>query len=85
MPPRSALADHDLVIINAGSSAGSEDYTASVVEELGQLLVHGIAIRPGHPVGAGHGPVRVATATTATSLEAPGGAARVPGFRHAHC
>jgi putative molybdopterin biosynthesis protein len=48
-----ALADHDVVIINAGSSAGSEDYTAAVVEELGQLLVHGIAIRPGHPVVLG--------------------------------
>ncbi|MCC7355517.1 MAG: molybdopterin biosynthesis protein [Anaerolineae bacterium] len=45
-----ALADHDLVIVNAGSSAGAEDFTASIVEELGQLLVHGIAIRPGHPV-----------------------------------
>jgi molybdopterin molybdotransferase/putative molybdopterin biosynthesis protein len=41
---------HDLVIVNAGSSAGSEDFTARVVAELGQLLVHGIAIRPGHPV-----------------------------------
>ena len=50
---RAALAEHDLVIINAGSSAGSEDYTALVVEELGQLLVHGIAIRPGAPRGAG--------------------------------
>ena len=50
---RSALAEHDLVIINAGSSAGSEDYTALVVEELGELLVHGIAVRPGHPVVLG--------------------------------
>lgn len=50
---RNALSDHDLVIINAGSSAGSEDYTALVVEELGDLLVHGIAIRPGHPVVLG--------------------------------
>jgi len=41
---------HDLVLINAGSSAGSEDYTSQVVEQLGDLLVHGIAIRPGHPV-----------------------------------
>jgi putative molybdopterin biosynthesis protein len=48
-----ALADHDLVIVNAGSSAGSEDYTAEVVAELGRLLVHGIAIRPGHPVVLG--------------------------------
>jgi len=45
-----ASQTHDLVIVNAGSSAGSEDYTARIVAELGQLLVHGIAIRPGHPV-----------------------------------
>ncbi|MCH5372448.1 MAG: molybdopterin-binding protein, partial [Planctomycetes bacterium] len=45
-----AARDHDLVIVNAGSSAGSEDFTARIVAELGQLLVHGIAIRPGHPV-----------------------------------
>jgi putative molybdopterin biosynthesis protein len=47
---RSAACDHDLVLINAGSSAGTEDYTATVVEELGTLLVHGVAVRPGHPV-----------------------------------
>ena len=51
---RAAVADaaraHDLVLINAGSSAGTEDYTASVVADLGQLLVHGVAVRPGHPV-----------------------------------
>ena len=45
-----ALVGHDLVVINAGSSAGSEDYTAAIVQELGQLCVHGVAIRPGHPV-----------------------------------
>lgn len=45
-----AARDHDLVIVNAGSSAGSEDFTARIVAELGRLLVHGIAIRPGHPV-----------------------------------
>jgi putative molybdopterin biosynthesis protein len=45
-----ALAENDLVVINAGSSAGSEDFTASIVQELGRLCVHGIAIRPGHPV-----------------------------------
>jgi putative molybdopterin biosynthesis protein len=47
---REAAADHDLVLVNAGSSAGSEDFTASIVEDLGTLLVHGVAIRPGHPV-----------------------------------
>lgn len=45
-----AAADHDLVLVNAGSSAGSEDFTSSVVVELGTLLVHGVAVRPGHPV-----------------------------------
>lgn len=45
-----ALVTHDLVAVNAGSSAGSEDYTARIVADLGQLCVHGIAIRPGHPV-----------------------------------
>ncbi len=47
---RSAACDHDLVLVNAGSSAGSEDYTAHVVQALGDLLVHGVAVRPGHPV-----------------------------------
>jgi putative molybdopterin biosynthesis protein len=45
-----AAATHDLVLLNAGSSAGSEDFSARVVEALGTLLVHGIAVRPGHPV-----------------------------------
>jgi putative molybdopterin biosynthesis protein len=45
-----AVGRHDLVLVNAGSSAGTEDYTASVVADLGQLLVHGVAVRPGHPV-----------------------------------
>jgi putative molybdopterin biosynthesis protein len=39
-----------LILINAGSSAGSEDYSARVVETLGTLFVHGVAVRPGHPV-----------------------------------
>jgi len=50
---REAAATHDLILVNAGSSAGSEDFTASIVEELGALLVHGVAIRPGHPVVLG--------------------------------
>ncbi|MEK7338082.1 MAG: molybdopterin biosynthesis protein [candidate division NC10 bacterium] len=47
---REGLKEHDVVVVNAGSSAGSEDFTAAAVAELGKLLVHGIAIRPGHPV-----------------------------------
>ena len=45
-----AARDHDLVLLVAGSSAGSEDYSARIVEESGELLVHGVAVRPGHPV-----------------------------------
>ncbi len=48
-----AARTHDLVLINAGSSAGTEDYTARVVGALGDLLVHGVAVRPGHPVVIG--------------------------------
>ncbi len=45
-----AASGHDLILLNAGSSAGSEDFSARVVEELGELFVHGVAVRPGHPV-----------------------------------
>ena len=45
-----AAQTHDLVLLNAGSSAGAEDFSASVVQKLGTLLVHGVAVRPGHPV-----------------------------------
>lgn len=45
-----AAESADLVLLNAGSSAGAEDFSARVVEALGQLLVHGVAVRPGHPV-----------------------------------
>jgi putative molybdopterin biosynthesis protein len=48
-----AALEYDLILLNAGSSAGSEDYTARVVESLGELLVHGVAVRPGHPVVLG--------------------------------
>lgn len=44
------IKNYDMVIINAGSSAGREDYTVDVLRELGQVLIHGIAIKPGKPV-----------------------------------
>ncbi len=40
----------DLVVVNAGSSAGSADYTAHAIAELGDVMVHGINIKPGKPV-----------------------------------
>lgn len=39
----------DVVIINAGSSAGSKDYTKSVIQEIGEVIIHGVAIKPGKP------------------------------------
>ncbi len=47
---KKAVAESDMVIINAGSSAGREDYTVHVLRELGEVLVHGVAIKPGKPV-----------------------------------
>ena len=38
-----------MVILNAGSSAGREDFSAQVIRQLGQVLYHGIAIKPGKP------------------------------------
>ena len=46
---RAADSDADLIIINAGSSAGSRDYTADIVAEIGEVLVHGVAMMPGKP------------------------------------
>ena len=60
-----AAREHDLILLNAGSSAGSEDFSAVIVQELGELLVHGVAIRPGHPVILGM--VDVPTDTPNTS------------------
>ena len=44
---------YDAVLIIAGSSAGSEDFTYKVIDESGEVFVHGVAIRPGHPVVLG--------------------------------
>ncbi|MBM3935335.1 MAG: molybdopterin biosynthesis protein [SAR202 cluster bacterium] len=49
----SAARGHDIVVVNAGSSAGSEDFTARAVADLGVLALHGVALRPGHPLVLG--------------------------------
>jgi molybdenum cofactor synthesis domain-containing protein len=47
---RSGLEEgYDLILTIAGSSAGTEDFTPNVLEELGELLVHGITVMPGKP------------------------------------
>ncbi len=43
----------DCVLILGGSSAGSEDYARAVIENLGEVLVHGVTIMPGKPAVVG--------------------------------
>ncbi len=45
-----AVNSCDIVVVNAGSSAGSQDYTPQVLREMGEVLLHGVAARPGRPV-----------------------------------
>lgn len=47
---KEAAEKYDMVIINAGSSAGTEDYTVHVLRELGEVIIHGVSIKPGKPV-----------------------------------
>ena len=50
---QAAAGDADITIVSAGSSAGTEDYTANVIAELGEVLVHGITMMPGKPTVLG--------------------------------
>ncbi len=50
---RLAIKSNDLVIISAGSSAGTRDFTAGVISSLGDLLFHGVAVKPGKPMMLG--------------------------------
>jgi molybdopterin molybdotransferase len=45
--------DHDIVVTTGGSSVGERDLLPEVVDELGEVLVHGVALKPGHPVALG--------------------------------
>jgi molybdopterin molybdotransferase/putative molybdopterin biosynthesis protein len=44
-----ALAKSDIVILNAGSSKGSDDYNTRLLSELGTLICHGVYAAPGRP------------------------------------
>jgi len=43
----------DVVVTTGGSSVGERDYTPEVVDDIGEVLVHGVALKPGHPVALG--------------------------------
>lgn len=47
---KKSIAENDISIINAGSSAGTEDYSVHILRELGEVIVHGVSMKPGKPV-----------------------------------
>lgn len=53
---REAIAqnlDADLILISGGTSVGEEDYAPPILDEMGELLVHGVRITPGKPTALG--------------------------------
>lgn len=46
---QNALAHSDLVILSGGSSMGEKDYTVTVIDTLGEVLLHGLSVKPGKP------------------------------------
>ena len=73
-----AAQDHDLILLNAGSSAGAEDFSAKVVEKLGRLLVHGVAVRPGHPVIMGMVNRESENGESSTHIQQPNPDSQIP-------
>lgn len=45
----SLSSQSDILIVCSGSSAGKEDYTSAIINDMGKILVHGLAVRPGKP------------------------------------
>jgi molybdopterin molybdotransferase len=52
---RAALTDPgaDVILVSGGSSVGTEDHAPALVAELGELPIHGVAMRPSSPAGMG--------------------------------
>ncbi|HOE35543.1 MAG: molybdopterin biosynthesis protein [Chloroflexi bacterium] len=51
---RRALAECDLVVLNAGSSAGRKDFSTDAIRKVGEVVLHGVAIKPGKPAILAH-------------------------------
>jgi molybdopterin molybdotransferase len=43
----------DVILVSGGSSVGREDYAPQLIAELGELAIHGVAMRPSSPAGVG--------------------------------
>jgi molybdopterin molybdotransferase len=50
---RAASAIADMILVSGGTSVGTEDHAPRAAAELGELAVHGVAIRPAGPLGVG--------------------------------
>jgi len=50
---RRGVRENDMLVISAGSSKGTRDFTAEIIDELGELLIHGVAIKPAKPLIVG--------------------------------
>lgn len=50
---KTALRECDIILLSGGSSAGARDMTVKVIGELGRVLLHGIAMKPGKPTIVG--------------------------------
>ncbi len=48
-----ACLDHDILVFSGGSSVGERDLTLDVIRQKGELLFHGIAVKPGKPTACG--------------------------------
>ena len=46
---KTAIAECDLVLLNAGSSAGQKDFSIEAIQTVGSVVLHGVAIKPGKP------------------------------------
>jgi molybdopterin molybdotransferase/putative molybdopterin biosynthesis protein len=77
---REAAGAADLVLVIAGSSRGRGDFTAAVIAQVGGLAVHGVAVRPGHPVLLGHVKPARSGYTPLTPPPDPVPAIGVPGY-----
>ncbi|MDO9111129.1 MAG: molybdopterin biosynthesis protein, partial [Desulfatirhabdiaceae bacterium] len=47
---QACLGDADIILTVGGSSAGSEDYSSAIIQNIGKVLVHGITMMPGKPL-----------------------------------
>ena len=45
--------DADIVVVTGGSSVGLEDHAPRILAEIGELTIHGVAMRPSSPTGMG--------------------------------